>query len=161
MTGYTVERTTTVTASPHRVHALVDDFHHWTLWSPWEDLDPDLRRTYTGPDRGVGAHYAWSGNRKAGRGAMEIVDCRPDAVEIRVEFVKPFRATNLTRISVEPSDSGTLVRWAMTGEHHGLMGLFGRVLNIDKLIGPDFEKGLARLKAAAEESERAAKDDAG
>jgi len=153
MAGYSVERSVTVNAPSHRVHELVDDFHNWTQWSPWEDVDPDLNRSYSGPDKGVGAHYDWSGNRKAGSGNMEITGSSPEAIEITVSFLKPFRATNKTRLSFEPSGSGTEVKWVMTGEHKGLMGIFGRVMNMDKFIGGDFEKGLARLKAVAEESD--------
>jgi hypothetical protein len=152
MGSYQVERSITVNAPAPRVHELVDDFHNWTSWSPWEDIDPELERTYTGPESGVGAHYAWTGNRKAGRGSMEITGSTPEGVDIRVEFLKPFKATNLTRLSFEPSGSATQVRWVMTGEQTGLMAVFGRFFKMDKLIGPDFEKGLARLKAVAEES---------
>ena len=150
MGSYTVERSITVKAPPSRLHGLVDDFHRWTLWSPWEDLDPALERTYSGPDHGVGAHYAWSGNRKAGRGSMEITGSSPDGVDLTIEFLKPFRSTSQTRFVLEPNGAGTRVRWVMTGEHAGLMALFGKVMSMDKLIGPDFEKGLARLKAVAE-----------
>jgi Polyketide cyclase / dehydrase and lipid transport len=155
MASYEVVRTTTIAAEPARVHALIDDFHAWREWSPWEDVDPDLQRTYTGPDKGVGAHYAWSGNRKAGEGSMVIKGSTPEGVDITVEFLKPFHAINQTRLSFEPSGSGTEVRWVMTGEHKGMMGLFGRMMNMDKFIGKDFEKGLARLKAVVEESDAA------
>ncbi len=131
------------------MHGLVDDFHEWPLWSPWEDVDPGLQRTYTGPDRGVGAHYAWAGNRKAGQGSMEITESAPDGIDITVEFLKPIRATNQTRLSFQPTDSGTEVRWVMSGQQKGLMG---KVLSMDRLIGPDMDKGLARLKAVAERS---------
>ena len=153
MAGYSVERSITVNAPSHRVHGMVDDFHNWPLWSPWEELDPDLQRTYTGPEKGVGAHYAWTGNRKAGEGSMEIKGSTPEGIDITVEFLKPFHAINQTRLSFEPSGSGTEVRWVMTGEHKGLMGVFGRMMSMDRLIGKDFEKGLTRLKAVVEESD--------
>ena len=153
MSGYEVERSITVNAPSHRVHGMVDDFHKWPLWSPWEDIDPDLDRSYSGPDKGVGAHYDWSGNRKAGTGSMEITGSTPEGIDITVSFLKPFKATNQTRLSFEPSGSGTEVTWVMTGEHKGLMGVFGKMMNMDKFIGGDFEKGLARLKAVAEESD--------
>ena len=153
MGSYTVERSLVVKAPAARLHGLVEDFHSWTRWSPWEDLDPARERSYTGPDRGVGAHYAWSGNRRAGRGSMEITGSTPEAIDIALVFLKPFKATNQTRFVFEPRGPGTtatLVRWVMTGEQTGLMGVLGRFMNMDKLIGPDFEKGLARLKAVAE-----------
>jgi hypothetical protein len=153
MSGYSVTRSITVNAPPHRVHGLVDDFHRWTLWSPWEDIDPDLQRSYTGPEQGVGACYAWSGNRKAGAGSMEITTSTPERIDIALDFLKPFAASNLTDFTFTPSGSGTQVSWQMSGEHKGLMGLFGRVMSMDRMIGPDFEKGLARLKAVAEETE--------
>jgi len=150
MGSFTVVRTISIDAPPAIVHDLVDDFHHWTRWSPWEDLDPDLQRTYFGPEKGVGAHYAWTGNRKAGSGSMEIIGSTPEAVDITVKFLKPVKATNQTTLTFTPSGAGTDVRWEMTGEQKGLMAVMGRFMNMDKMIGPDFEKGLARLKAAAE-----------
>ena len=152
MGGYSVERSITVNAPAHRVHGFVDDFHEWPLWSPWEDVDPGLQRTYTGPDRGVGARYAWAGNRKAGQGSMKITGSGPDGIDIIVEFLKPIRATNQTRLSFQTIDSRTEVRWVMSGQHKGLMGLMGKVLSMDRLIGPDMDKGLNRLKAVAERS---------
>jgi hypothetical protein len=152
MGGYSVERSITVNAPSHRVHGLVDDFHNWTSWSPWEDLDPDLQRSYSGADQGAGARYEWSGNRKAGQGSMQITGSTPEGIDIALEFLKPFKSTSMTRFAFEPSGSGTEVRWQMTGEQKGLMGLFGKFVSMEKLIGPDFEKGLARLKAVAEES---------
>jgi polyketide cyclase/dehydrase/lipid transport protein len=151
MGGYSVERSITVNAPPADVHRLVDDFHRWTHWSPWEDLDPDLKRTYSGPEEGEGARYEWSGNRRAGTGRMEIIGSTPDGIDITLEFEKPFKSTSQTRFTFEPGGSGTQVRWVMTGEQKGLMAVFGKFVSMDKLIGPDFEKGLTRLKAVAEE----------
>ena len=153
MGNYTVERSITVNAPTPRVHGLVDDFHNWVNWSPWEDLDPELQRTYTGPDRGVGAHYAWSGNRKAGAGSMEITRSTPEGIAIALEFLKPFKSTPTTEFSFAPDGDETVITWTMTGEQKGLMSVFGRVFSMDKMIGPDFEKGLARLKAVAEEAD--------
>lgn len=150
MAGYEVVRSTTIEASPARVHGLLDDFHEWRAWSPWEDLDPDLQRTYTGPDKGVGAHYAWRGNRKAGRGSMEITSSTPAQVGIRLSFLKPWKATNQITFELSPTGSGTGVVWRMTGEQQGVSGVLMRVLNMDKLVGRDFEKGLTRLKSVAE-----------
>jgi Polyketide cyclase / dehydrase and lipid transport len=150
MGSYSVERTTTVHAAPARVHGLVDDFHQWTRWSPWEDLDPELERTYSGPESGIGAHYAWTGNRKAGAGSMEITRSTPEQVVVDLHFLKPFKTSSTTQFELEPAGDSTVVTWRMTGEQTGLMAVFGRFMNMDKLIGPDFEKGLTRLKAAAE-----------
>lgn len=150
MGTFVVERDTTVQAPPAVVHALVDDFHEWRAWSPWEDVDPDLQRTYTGPERGVGAHYAWRGNRKAGEGSMEITGSTPERVDVDLEFLKPFAARSRVTLLLRPAADGTHVTWRMTGEQKGLMGLVGKVVPMDRLVGKDFEKGLARLKAAAE-----------
>ena len=152
MAGYTVERGSTIAAPTHLVHALVDDFHQWPLWSPWEDIDPDLQRTYTGPEAGVGSRYAWSGNRRAGAGSMEVTRSTPEQIDITIEFLKPFRSTTQTTFLLDATDgSETRVLWRMTGEHRGLMGVMGRVMSMDRMIGPDFEKGLARLKIVAEQ----------
>jgi len=150
MGSYSVERSITINAPASRVHDLVDDFHRWTEWSPWEDLDPDLQRTYSGPDQGVGAHYAWTGNRKAGAGSMEITRSTPEQIVIALQFLKPFKSSTTSMFELAQTADQTVVTWRMKGGMTGPMAVFGRFMNMDKLIGPDFEKGLARLKAAAE-----------
>jgi len=150
-TPFEVQRSTSIAADPARVHGLIDDFHKWTEWSPWEDLDPAMSRSYSGPDSGVGAHYAWKGNRRAGEGWMEITGSAPDRVEIELAFMKPMRTTQQVEFVVTPASAGTDVTWRMSGQHEGLMmNLFSKVMSMDKMIGKDFEKGLARLKAVAE-----------
>jgi hypothetical protein len=151
MSAFTISRSTTIAAGPDAVRALVDDFHAWRQWSPWEELDPDLSRSYSGPESGVGARYAWAGNRKAGAGSMEIVASTPASTEIRLEFLKPWRATNPVTFTYEPGDTTTRVTWTMTGTHAGLAKLFARFINVEKLIGPDFEMGLAKLRDLAQE----------
>jgi hypothetical protein len=150
--GFEVTRRTSIAADPARVHALVNDFRQWTAWSPWEDVDPDLERTYSGPDSGLGAHYAWSGNRKAGEGSMEITGSTPERIDIELSFLKPFKATNHVDLTLTPTGGGTDVVWRMTGAHQGLAKLVFRFMSMDKMVGPDFEKGLARLKSVAETS---------
>lgn len=148
---YTVTRTTTINAPADRVRALVDDFHAWPQWSPWEDLDPQMRRTYAGPESGVGAEYAWEGNRKAGKGDMTITGAGPEQVDIALHFEKPFKERNRLQFRFTPvADAVTEVEWRMEGELHGFMRLFSVVKSMDSLIGPDFDKGLARLTRAAE-----------
>ena len=151
MPDFSTSRRTHVNADPAEVHALVNDFSEWPKWSPWEDLDPDLKRTFTGPDSGVGSRYAWEGNSKAGTGTMESVRSDPSQIEIALEFLKPFTATNTTRFAFAPAAGGTDVVWTMTGKRGVLMDLMGK-LYFDKAIGKDFEKGLAALKSAAESS---------
>jgi hypothetical protein len=150
-TSYEVVRSTTVAAEPARVHALIDDFRAWQRWSPWEDLDPDLQRTYAGPEHGVGAHYAWQGNRKAGRGSMEITGSTPEEVDVKLVFLKPVASTSDVAFLIAPDGTGgATVQWRMRGEQSGIWGVLGRVVSMDRLIGKDFERGLTRLKAAAE-----------
>jgi hypothetical protein len=114
---YTVQRSTTIEAPPARVYEQLADFHNWLNWSPWEEIDPDLRRTYSGAGSGTGAAYAWSGNRKAGQGRMEITDAiAPSKVQIDLFFEKPFKARNETVFSVRPEGAGSLVTWTMVGK---------------------------------------------
>jgi hypothetical protein len=151
MADYEVVRSTTIAADRERVHDLIDDFRAWRAWSPWEDADPQLRREYSGPERGVGTRYAWEGNRRAGKGNMEIVDSRPDRVELRLRFEKPWKATNRVVFDLMPAGrDGTAVTWRMTGTNKGFAALFSKVFSMDRMIGKDFEKGLARMKARAE-----------
>ena len=152
MAGYTITRSVEVAAEPTTVHALVDDFHEWTKWSPWEDVDPALTRTYSGSDRGVGAHYFWSGNRKAGQGSMEIVSSTPHAIRVKLVFEKPWKAENPVEFRFAPSGAGTRVTWTMSGQNTGMAAVFAKVVNMDKMLGKDFDRGLARLKAVAEKS---------
>jgi hypothetical protein len=150
MSTFEVSRSTNIAADPASVHGRINDFHEWTAWSPWEDVDPNLQRIYTGPDEGVGAHYAWQGNRKAGQGSMEIVSSTPEQIGVTLAFLKPWKATNDVTFTLVPTGSGTEVTWRMTGEHQGMGKVFAKVFSMDKLVGKDFEKGLARLKAVSE-----------
>ena len=150
MGGYEVSRMVTVAAEPERVHALIDDFHEWPAWSPWEGVDPDMERTYSGPEKGVGSRYAWRGNRKAGSGDMTIVSSDAGRVGIELRFLKPVKSESRIDFELVPAGPATAVTWRMTGEQKGLMAVFGRVMPMEKLVGKDFEKGLARLKTVAE-----------
>ncbi|MGD9960898.1 SRPBCC family protein [Nocardioides sp.] len=150
MGSFEVVRQAQIDAPAETLHSLISNFHEWTAWSPWEDVDPDLHRVYSGPESGPGAHYAWSGNRKAGQGSMEITSSTPTVIRIALSFLKPFKAVNDITFELEPGGSSTGVTWRMTGEQSGLMALFGKVVSMDRLVGKDFEKGLTRLKAVAE-----------
>jgi hypothetical protein len=146
---YTVERSATMDAPPARVYEEIVDFHKWRNWSPWEEVDPNLQRNYSGPDRGVGATYSWSGNRKAGQGRMEIVEAtEPSKVAIDLRFEKPFKAQNPTAFLIEPQGSGSRVTWTMSGKKTLMTRVMGVFKSMDSFVGPDFEKGLARLNAA-------------
>lgn len=149
MAAFEIERSTVVPAAPERVQALVDDLRAWQAWSPWEDLDPALRREYTGPAAGEGATYAWTGNRKAGRGRMRIIRAEPGRTEMDLRFLKPFSSRSDLVFTFEARPEGTQVTWTMTGERSGVVALLTKVLPMDKMIARDFERGLERLSATA------------
>jgi hypothetical protein len=135
---YTVERSATIDAPPKRIYDQIIDFHKWSAWSPWEDLDPNLARTYSGAEAGPGAVYDWSGNRKAGKGRMSITEAsEPSRVRIDLVFEKPWKARNDT---------------VFTGTKSLVTSIMGLFKSMDSFLGPDFEKGLARLKTVAESS---------
>jgi hypothetical protein len=142
---FRVERSRTIAAPPARVLAEIVDFRRWTAWSPWEDADPEMTREYSGADDGVGARYRWSGNRRAGEGAMEITGTAPDGVDIRLLFSRPMTADNVVRFDLVADGEGTRVTWSMSGETSGLAGVVSRVVPMDRLVGRDFERGLERL----------------
>jgi ribosome-associated toxin RatA of RatAB toxin-antitoxin module len=150
MSPYEVTRSALIPAPAEAVFPLVNSFHEWTRWSPWEAVDPTMDRSYSGNDAGIGARYAWSGNRKAGSGNMEIVESDfPRSISVRLEFTKPFKAVNPTTFTLTPADGGTRVTWRMTGENKGLAKVFALFMNMDKMVGSDFERGLASLSSAA------------
>jgi hypothetical protein len=146
-----VERSVSINASPEKIVPLIDDFHNWTAWSPWETRDPLMKRTYSGPVRGKGAAYAWEGNKDVGKGRMEIAASSPASkVTINLDFVKPFEAHNVADFILEPQGGTTKVTWAMHGPSPFLSKVIHVFLSMDRMVGKDFEAGLANLKAAAE-----------
>lgn len=150
---FSMERSITIAAPAEDIYPLISDLHHWTLWSPWEGLDADLERHYSGPDGQVGARYGWKGNRKAGQGSMTVTDLvEPTSVSLDLDFIKPFKASNqvVFTLAEDPAGAGTVVRWSMTGENTGFGKLFAKVMPVDRLVGGDFEKGLAAMKVVAE-----------
>ena len=148
---YTVTRSATIDAPPTRVYEEIADFHNWTHWSPWEDLDPALKRTFSGSESGKGAAYAWSGNRKAGEGRMEITEAtEPSQVRIDLAFLKPFKAQSEVLFTIAPDATGSCVTWVIDGQKTLMTKVMGVFKSMDKMIGPDLDKGLARLKAATE-----------
>lgn len=148
MPKFATTRDTVVNAQPAAVHAVVNDFHQWRSWSPWEELDPDLKRTYSGAESGVGAHYGWEG-KKAGTGSMEITDSTPERIVIDLEFVKPFKMSNTCTFDLKSVGDATRVVWTMSGQRNLLFHLAGKLI-MDKAIAGDFDKGLAKLKAVVE-----------
>ena len=151
--AFRVVRTATMRAAPPVVFAQVNDFHNWYAWSPWAKRDPAMKLTIGGAPAGKGASYAWRGNREVGEGRMTITESRPhDLVRIKLEFLKPFAATNVAEFTFEPQGDETLVTWAMTGQKNFVMKAFCLFMNMDKMIGPDFEKGLAQMKSVVEQA---------
>ncbi len=148
MPTFEQKRSIVVAAAPGAVRAFVDDFHAWTKWSPWEDLDAILERTYAGPREGVGARYAWAG-KKAGEGSMVITKSTPDCVEVDLEFAKPFKASNKIVFRFDAEGSATRVTWTMSGTRNVVFAILGK-LHFDGVVGKDFDSGLAKLKAVAE-----------
>jgi hypothetical protein len=149
---YTVERSARMSAPPERIYEQIADFHNWPHWSPWEGLDPDMRRTYSGADSGTSAVYSWSGNRRAGQGRMEIRSASaPSVVDIDLAFEKPFKSRSDTVFTIAPEGPGAShVTWTMTGKKTLMTKVMGVFKSMDAVIGPNFEKGLAQLKAVVE-----------
>jgi hypothetical protein len=149
---YTVERSQHIDARPEAVRERIVDLRRWPAWSPWHDLDPHMAQTYGGAGSGVGAWYEWEGNRKAGKGRMEVIAADASTVRIDLQFLKPFRSHSNTVFEVRPDGDGTLVTWSMIGLNTGMTRVMGLFTSMDRMIGPDFERGLVQLKADAEAS---------
>jgi len=147
---FEVHRSAVIQAPPERIRGLVDDFHQWSRWSPWERLDPTMVRTFGGATSGKGATYAWSGNSKVGKGRMEILETSPAGVKIDLWFLAPFEARNIARFDFTPKDGATTVTWTMTGRQAYVGRVMGLFVSMDRMVGGDFERGLVQLKAAAE-----------
>ncbi len=147
-----VVRRIVISAPPEKIHPLLQDFHRWAEWSPWEKLDPAMTRTFGGPEAGMGATYAWRGNKDVGEGRMEIVGTEPPlALDIKLDFIEPIRASNTTRFVLRRAPSGgTEVIWIMRGPADFPTRVMDTVIGMDRMVGKDFETGLANLKAAAE-----------
>lgn len=148
--AFRIERDTTIEAAPARILALINDFHHWHSWSPYEERDPAMTRSFSGAASGRGAIYAWNGDAKVGEGCMEITQSAPSGVVIQLDFVRPFRAHNVAEFTLRPDGDGTVVSWAMRGSNSYAAKLMGVFFDMDRMVGKDFEAGLANLKAAAE-----------
>jgi uncharacterized protein YndB with AHSA1/START domain len=148
---FSISRSATIAAPPATVFANVNDFHKWQAWSPWAKMDPNARNTFSGPDAGVGAAFAWSGNNKVGAGQMTITESRPaELIHINLEFERPMKAINLTEFTFKPDGSQTVVTWTMSGKNGFMAKLFVLFMNCDKMIGGQFEKGLAQLRSVSE-----------
>ena len=149
--SFSVQRTTSIHAPADKVFALVNDFHRWGEWSPWEKLDPEMKRTFSGPTAGPGTVYEWTGNSKVGAGRMEILSATPASkVDIKLDFIKPFEGHNVAEFTLTPQGENTQVVWVMHGPAPFVTKLMGVFVSMDSMIGKDFEAGLANMKSAAE-----------
>ena len=153
---FRVERSATIAAPAEVVFDKVNNLRAWGAWSPWEKKDPDMKRTYGGPPDGVGSTYAWAGDKNVGEGRMTIERSeRPSLLRIKLEFFKPWQGTNTATFSFTPDAGGTKVTWVMDGRYNFITKGVSMVMDMDKMIGDDFEAGLAALKAQAEAAPRA------
>jgi uncharacterized protein YndB with AHSA1/START domain len=148
---YRVTRSATIPAAPATVFEHVNDLHKWDAWSPWAKLDPGMKVTFEGPQTGAGASYAWVGNKEVGEGKMSITESKAnELVRLKLEFIKPFASTATTEFTFKPEGEQTSVTWSMTGDKNFISKAFCLFMNMDKMVGGDFEKGLASLKSVVQ-----------
>ena len=148
---FQVSRSQSIQAPPDRIYALIEDFRNWVLWSPYEKLDPTMKKTLSGASKGKGAIYQWAGNSKAGEGRMEIIEtAAPELVKIKLDFLKPFEGHNTSEFRLDARGGATDVTWAMYGPQTFLFKLMSIFFSMDKMLGKDFETGLRNLKSIAE-----------
>jgi len=149
--SFRIERSAVIKAQPEKVFAQINEFKSWTAWSPWERIDPALKRSYSGPEKGKGAAYAWEGNKDVGSGRMEIAESiAPSKVTIKLDFLKPFEAHNTTEFTIVRQGDASSVNWAMFGPSPYVSKLMGIFFNMDRMVGGQFEQGLANLKSISE-----------
>ena len=149
--SFALDRETNINAPREKVFAMLNDFHQWGRWSPWKKLDPGMKRTLSGSPSGVGSIYEWSGNSDAGAGVMQIVNSTPAShVEIKLDFTKPLESHNIIEFALDSTAAGTHVKWNMHGPNPFISKIMTVFVSMDKLVGPDFERGLATLKSEAE-----------
>jgi hypothetical protein len=149
--AFRIQRSATIKAGPEKIYPHISDFHRWGAWSPWEKLDPALKRTYSGAPNGTGAVYEWDGNKQVGKGRMEIMEASPSSrIMIKLDFLKPFEAHNTAEFTLNGHNDGTNVTWAMNGRQPFMFKVMSLFFSMDKMIGKDFESGLANLRNIAE-----------
>jgi len=148
---FRVARSATISAPPPAVFAQVNDFHKWEAWNPWGKIDPAMKQTYEGAPAGVGAIYTWVGNKNVGEGRMTLTESRPsDLIRIKLEFFKPFAGTNIAEFTFKPAGNQTAVTWSMAGKNNFMAKAIHLFMNMDKMIGGQFETGLAQMKSIVE-----------
>ncbi len=150
--SFRVQRSASIKAPPAKIFALINDLHSHTAWSPWEKKDPAMKRTHSGTASGKGAVYEWDGNKDIGAGRMEIADSSPpNRLVLKMDFIRPFEAHNIAEFTLEPKGDTTYVTWAIYGPSPYMSKLMSIFFSFDKLIGKEFESGLANLKAITEQ----------
>lgn len=148
---FRVARSAMISAPPPAVFAQVNDFHKWEAWNPWGKIDPAMKQTYEGAPAGTGAIYTWTGNKEVGEGCMTIIESRPsDLIRIKLEFFKPFAGISTAEFTFKPEGGQTAVTWSMTGENNFMAKAIHLFMNMDKMIGGQFEKGLTSMKSVVE-----------
>jgi hypothetical protein len=148
---FRIARSTAIAAPPSAIFAEVNDYRRWLAWSPFEKSDPAMQRVYKGAPAGDGAIYEWSGNSQAGEGRATITESRPaELIRIKLEFMRPFAGTNDVEFSFHPEQGQTVVTWRMTGRYNFMSKAFGLIINCEKMVSSQFDKGLAALKSIAE-----------
>ena len=146
------QRSASIKAAPEKIFAFINDFHRWGTWSPYETKDPAMKRIFSGPAAGKGAVYEWDGDKNVGKGRMEIMEVsEPSKVKIKLDFLKPFEAHNTAEFTLEPKGGSTTVTWAMYGPCPFIGKVMSVFLDMDRMIGKDFEAGLANLKTVTEQ----------
>ena len=148
---FRVARSITIQAAPESVFPHVNELRKWDAWSPWAKLDPNAKSMFEGPAAGVGSSMSWAGNKEVGEGKMTIIESRSnELVRFRLEFLKPFKATNEAGFEFKTEGKQTVVTWTMTGKNNFFFKVFGLFMDCDKMLGRCFEKGLSQLKSVAE-----------
>ncbi len=149
--AFSVSRSAVIEAPASAVFEKVSDFKQWEAWSPWAKLDPNVKNSFEGPPAAVGSSFEWAGNAKVGAGKMTILECvRDEMLRIRLNFERPMKASNLATFALAPAGEGTKVTWSMSGKNSFVAKLFGLFVNVERMVGTDFEKGLNNLKALLE-----------
>jgi hypothetical protein len=149
--NFHVERSAQISAPPDVAFSIINDLSRWGRWSPYDKLDPNMKKTFEGPSAGPGAIYIWNGNSQVGEGRLTIVDCKPgELVSMRLEFSRPFKATNQVNFKLAPSEGGTRVNWIMDGKKNFVTKAMSVFMDMDKMVGKDFEQGLANLNTVAQ-----------
>lgn len=149
---FRIERSINIKARSEKIAQLINDFHNMQAWSAWEKVDPAMQRTYSGADSGVGAKYAWQGNKDIGAGSMEITESTLTKIAMKLDFTAPFEAHNLVEFTLTPNNEGTMVNHAMFGPSPYFSKVMSLVFSMDKMVGTKFEEGLASLKTIAEKA---------